>query len=244
MQRFFISSRNISHDQAIIEDKKQIHYLKNVLRFKPGTAITIFDEYGNEYLCRILSFSKKTVLEIKKKLLPSQKKNSFKVTIACAIPKNSKMDDIIDKLTQLGVDRIIPLLTKRTIVNLNDKKKETKFIRWQKIVFSASQQSQRVTLPVLEPIKDIKEVLAEANNFDLKLIPTLEGKRVYLKGVLGKAKYKNILILIGPEGDFTPEEVATARKAGCIPITLGQTVLRVETAAVAVASFIKLYADH
>jgi len=244
MQRFFISSRNISHDQAIIEDKKQIHYLKNVLRLKPDTAITIFDENGNEYLCRILSFSGKTALEIKKKLSPFRKKNSFKVTIACAIPKNSKMDDIIDKLTQLGVDRIIPLLTKRTIVNLNDKKKETKFMRWQKVIISASQQSQRKTLPILGPITDIQKVLSKTGEFDLKLIPTLLGKRKSLKEIMGKVKYKNILILIGPEGDFSSHEVDLAKRAGCIPVSLGDLVLRVETAAIAAVSFIRLYANH
>src|SRR4030042_172712 len=114
MQRFFLSSRNISHNQAIIEDKKQTHYLKNVLRLKPGNEITIFEENGNEYLCVITEFSKKVSLKVKEKLSTQKKPNSIKITVACAIPKNSKMDDIIDKLTQLGADRIIPLETERT----------------------------------------------------------------------------------------------------------------------------------
>ena len=243
MQRFFISSRNISHDQAIIEDKKQIHYLKNVLRLKPDTAITIFDENGNEYLCRILSFSGKTALEIKKKLSPFRKKNSFKVTIACAIPKNSKMDDIIDKLTQLGVDRIIPMETERVIVKLDKKKKAQRLGRWKKIALSASEQSQRKSVPIVEPIKDIKNVLSEAGGYDLKIIPALIDKRKTLKEILASSQAKNILVLIGPEGDFTQEEVNLAKEAGCIPVTLGELVFRVDTAAIAVASFIKLYAD-
>jgi len=244
MPRFFSSSQNISTKKITIKDKKQVHHLKDVLRLQPKDEITIFDEKGNEYRCIIDKLSNKATLDIKKKkLFSDSKSNGIQIAVACAIPKNSKMDDIIDKLTQLGVSRIIPLETKHVIVKLDTKKKEMKFMRWQKVIISASQQSQRKTLPILEPVRNIREALSNAQGFDLKLIPTLLGKRKSLKEIIGKANYKNILILIGPEGDFTPEEIAVAVKAGCLPITLGKTVLRVETAAVAIVGFIKLYAD-
>jgi len=86
-------------------------------------------------------------------------------------------------------------------------------------------------------------VLAESEDFDLKLIPTLLGERESLKNILTKPKCRNILVLIGPEGDFTPEEVALAKQAGCIPVSLGDLVLRVETAAIAAVSFIRFYAE-
>jgi 16S rRNA (uracil1498-N3)-methyltransferase len=245
MHRFFLPSRNISDKKIIIKDKGQVHHLKDVLRFEPKDEIIIFDEQGNEYHCIIEKLSDKATLGIKnRRLFSESQSNSIKITVACAIPKNSKMDDIIDKLTQLGVYRIIPLETKHVIVNLNDKKKEIKLMRWQKVIISASLQSQRKTLPILGPITDIQKVLSETKEFDLKLIPTLLGPRISLKEIMSKAKYKNILVFIGPEGDFTPSEIAVAVKRGCIPVTLGKTVLRVETAAVAVTGFIKLYADH
>jgi len=163
-----------------------------------------------------------------------------KITIACAIPKKSKMEDIIDKLTQLGVDRIIPIKTAHTVVKLDSYKEAMRHKRWEKVAQSASEQSQRNDLALIDQIRDIKEVILNSKEFDLKLIPTLIGKRKSLREISLNSKYKNILVLIGPEGDFTEAEVQLAIKAGFIPVTLGDLVLRVETAAVAVASYITL----
>lgn len=96
---------------------------------------------------------------------------------------------------------------------------------------------------VIESVKNLVEVLSSKDEYDLKLIATLSGQRRILKELIAKSKPKNILILIGPEGDFTGREVRLARKAGCIPVSLGKLVLRVETAAVAIVSFIRLYED-
>jgi len=239
MHRFFFPFQNISVPKIILRDKKQIHHLR-VLRLKVKDKVVIFDEKNNEYTCLIRDFSnQQVVFEIKEK--QTVKIPKMNITVACAIPKKSKIDEIIDKLTQLGVDRIIPLETQRVMVKLDPKKKQLRLLRWRKIAENASQQSQRNRIPIVEPIQNIKEVLAESSGFNLKLIPTLMGQRRTLKEVLEQGKPKNILILIGPEGDFTPEEIDLAIKAGCIPVTLGELVLRVETAAIAVVSFIKLY---
>jgi len=244
MPRFYCQSQDISAHQIILSDKKQAHHLKNVLRLRSGDTVIIFDQQGNEYNCMIEKISDKITLQIREKYPLSKNKVQLRITIACAIPKKAKMDEIVDKLTQLGVDEIIPLETERVIVNIDKKKKELRLARWQKIALNASRQSQRKQIPVVSPIKEIKEVLSNLGDFDLKLIPALFGKRSALRGILEKAKAKNILVLIGPEGDFTPEEIALATKAGCIPITLGDLVLRVDTAAIAAAGFIRLYADH
>lgn len=244
MHRFYSSTQNISQDKIILCDREELHHLRDVLRLKINKAIMVFDDLGNEYLCRIKEFQKdKIILEIRDKKLNSSP-NKVKLTIACAIPKKSKFDDIIDKLTQLGVDRIIPLQTERVIVKLDKMKKAVRLERWKKIALSAVQQSQRNTIPVVSPIKDMLKVLSETEIFDLKLIPTLEGRRVRLKEVMAKANPKNILVFIGPEGDFTPAEVEMAIKKGCIPVDLGTSVLRVDTAVIAVASFIRLYANN
>lgn len=242
MHRFYVSSQNISGNKIIISDKAQAHHLKDVLRLKKNDAVKAFDEKGNEYSCLIKEFLNEQVsLEIKSKELVNP--NKVKLTVACAIPKKSMMDDIIDKLTQLDVQRIIPLKTQRVLIKLDKDRENRKLSRWRKIAQSASQQCQRNTLPVIDTIKSIREVLSEAKNFDLRLIPTLTGERKPLKELFASSKPNNILALIGPEGDFSEEEVREAKKSGCIPVTLGDLVLRVDTAAVAVASFIKLYAN-
>ena len=127
------------------------------------------------------------------------------------------------------------------IVKLDKHKRLSRQERWKKIALNASLQSQRNTLPILEPIKNIKGLLSDSGSFDLKLIPTLIQERKPLKETLEESKSKNILVIIGPEGDFTSDELGLAKKMGCIPVSLGDLVLRVETAAVAVVSFIRLY---
>jgi len=242
MHRFFVSPQNIVNDKVIISDKNQAHHIRDVLRLRPTDEIILCDERGNEYKAIIGKISKESMeFEIKKrnKFIPGQK---IKITVACAIPKKSKMDDIIDKLTQLGVDRIIPLKTERVIVKLDKKKEVLRLERWRKIALSSAKQSQRKQLPIIDSIRNIQEVLAE--DFDLKLIPTLTGKQKTLRDTIAESSPKSILILIGPEGDFTPQEVELAKKLGCIPVSLGDLVLRVETAAIAAVSYIRLYEKH
>jgi 16S rRNA (uracil1498-N3)-methyltransferase len=241
MHRFYITAQNISQDKIILSDRDQVHHLKNVLRLKPKDRAIIFDAKGNEYnsiIEEILDESVSFRIKSKHKIFPS--KGSW-ITVACAIPKNSKMDNIVDKLTQLGVERIIPLETQRVVIKLDEHKKILLHARWEKIAQNASRQSQRSRLPIIEPIKNIKEILSKREDFDLRLIPTLPGKRKSLKEIITKHKYKNIIILIGPEGDFTPDEVESAKRVGFVPLSLGNLILRVETAAVAVVSFIRLY---
>lgn len=177
--------------------------------------------------------------------MPEKNRSKPNLTIACAIPKNARFDDIVDKLTQLGVGRIIPLVTERVVVKFDRKKEEARIGRWRKIAELASQQSQRNYIPVIAPVMDFKELLALAGDFDLKLIPTLSGQRKSLREIFSlSVPMSNILVLIGPEGDFSGEEVAAAKKSGFIPITLGPLVLRVDTAAIAIASFLRFYAHH
>lgn len=239
MPRFFVPSQNISKDKIIVLDRKQAHYIKDVLRLKVNDELVIFDEKENEYTCLLEKLKPEVTLYIKKTVLAAPNSKKINLTVACAIPKKSNMDDIIDKLTQLGVARIIPLKTKRAIVKLDAKKEQTRLNHWQRIAQSASEQSQRISLPIIETIKGIKEVLTETKEYDLKLIPTLSGERKSLKEILEKVKPKNILVLVGPEGDFSKDEISLAKKSGCIAVSLGKEVLRVETAAVAVASYIK-----
>jgi 16S rRNA (uracil1498-N3)-methyltransferase len=105
-------------------------------------------------------------------------------------------------------------------------------------------QSQRKELPAIESIKTMDELLAGASIYDLKLIPTLGGERNSLKEILKDTKPANVLLLIGPEGDFSEKEVSLARNYGCVPVSLGNLVLRVDTACLAAVSFIRLYADN
>jgi len=244
VNRFFIDKINAVDKYIILNDPDQLHHLRDVLRIKPGQKVAVFDHSGNEYVAQVLEIgSSGAKLEIKEKRLSNDL--SVEITVACAIPKKVKMDDIVDKLTQLGVACLIPLQTERVIVKLDDQKKVQRFQRWEKIALSAVKQSQRSKFVVIKPVTDFKDLIANLQDFDLKLIPTLETERKTLKNIFNQTaqQFKKIIVLIGPEGDFTPQEISLAKAAGFQPVSLGKQVLRVDTAALAVVSFIKLNAE-
>jgi 16S rRNA (uracil1498-N3)-methyltransferase len=236
MHRFYID--DVDGDKAFISDSEQLHHLKAVLRLKVNDEVIVFDSRGNEYLGVITGLDREQA-ELKVSLVKSSRSRPTKLTVACAIPKGNRMDDIIDYLTQLGVERIIPMQTERVVVKLDNAKAEVRLKRWKKIAQSAAQQSQRSRIPHIEPVTRVENVISNSRNFDLKLIPTLAGERKLIKEVVTKTRPKDIIVLIGPEGDFSPEEIEMALSKGFIPVSLGDTVLRVATAAIAVAGYLK-----
>ncbi|MFA5099971.1 MAG: RsmE family RNA methyltransferase [Candidatus Omnitrophota bacterium] len=238
MNRFYCSSADVSGDTIIITDKSQVHHIKDVIRLKEGERAFVFDDKANEFDCVIGKISLTQVVFAINKKTNAVLSSRPMITIACAIPKHSKIDDIIDKLTQLGVDRIIPLMTERVIVRLDKEKKSARRGRWQKIALAASKQSQRNTVAVVDEVTEVMDLIAKAKEYDLKLIPTLPGERTSLKDILSGNKPKKILVLIGPEGDFTPEETAVAVKAGFTPVSFGDFVFRVETACLYIAGIL------
>src|SRR4030042_1145039 len=236
MHRFFIEK--VQGNTADIADAEQLHHIRDVLRLKFNDEVVIFDGAGHEYDGVITAIGRKKI-ELKLTPLNVPRMQNIKLTIACAIPRGSRMDDIIDYLTQLGVERIIPMRTERVVVKLDDAKAEARLKRWEKIAQSAAQQSQQSRIPIIEAVTRFEDVISNTRDYDLKLIPHLSGVRKPIKDVLAESKPKSIIVLIGPEGDFTPQEVALALTRGFVPVSLGDTVLRVATAAIAVASYIR-----
>jgi len=244
-QRLFSQIRELSDGRLTLSDKDKVHHIRNVLRMKKDDTIIVFDKTGCQYLCGIEALSKQQIILRVREKLKRDTRKGLQLSVACAIPKKAKMDDIMDKLTQLGVARIIPLITKHTVVQLDKHKEVLRQERWNKIVLSASEQSKRDSLPLVDPVRSFREFILEAKNFDPKLILTLKGKRVSLQRAFRGEQLKNILVAIGPEGDFSDEEVALARRAGFVPVSLGERVLRVDTAVLATTSFITLrYEDR
>jgi 16S rRNA (uracil1498-N3)-methyltransferase len=238
MHRFYVD--NIVGETALLTDPDQLHHLKNVLRLKVNDAVALSDGIRNDYAGVITAIDKKRV-EIKVKSKQTVQEPSVKLTVACAVPKGSRLDEVIDHLTQLGVTRIIPVLTERVVIKPDAAGVETRLKRWRKIARSAAQQSQQSKIPVVDPVTVFQDVVLNTQEYDLKLIPHLTGERKLLRDVIAASRPANIIVLIGPEGDFTPEEVALALSNGFVAVSLGDTVLRVAAAAVAVAAFIRLF---
>jgi 16S rRNA (uracil1498-N3)-methyltransferase len=240
MHRFFIESGHIKKGIAAIIDRQQVHHIKDVVRLVVGEQIVVCDQEGNEYtgtVQEILCTEVRVRIEHK---LPDRCDSALKITVACAIPKQSRFDDIIEKLTQLGIDKIIPMETQRVIIKLDDEKRAQRHKRWQQIALSASKQSQRRHILQVTPVTAFHKVIGTACDYDCKIIPVLFGERKTLSEIFKNSRPRTAFVLIGPEGDFSPDELARAQRAGFVPVSLGDLVLRVETAAVAVASFLRL----
>jgi 16S rRNA (uracil1498-N3)-methyltransferase len=238
--RCFYLAEKISGRTVSISDAGQLHHIRNVLRLKTGEEVSLFDSEGNEYTAAISAIGKnQAILSLKSCRTAGPKR--LKIAIACVVPKLARMDEIIDKLTQLGVDCIIPLETERSIVRLdkNDRSYEERFERWRKIARSAAEQSHRNILPEISRVLSLTEALGQSPGYEFKLVATLEGERKTLNEILAGSRPASIFVLIGPEGDFTPSEIELAIKGGFTPVSLGESVLRVDTAAIALASYFK-----
>jgi 16S rRNA (uracil1498-N3)-methyltransferase len=227
----------IPGDQYTITDKEQLHHLTVVYRARHGDSISLFDPHGNAYHG---SFSQITKTELRIQIDSRQAARPSKIdlTVACAVPKASGMDEIIDHLTQLGVNTIIPMITERVVAKPSEPAR--KLERWRKIALSAAEQSQRNTLPEIPGVLAMDTVIQQTSGYILKLIPTLGSPAKTLSELLRNFTGGQVVVLIGPEGDFTTDEVKKALQSGFAPVSLGKNVLRVDTAAAAVAAVIKL----
>lgn len=229
MQRYFAKAKN--DDEFTLYDS-DIHHIKNVMRYKIGDQIEVV--YNTTiFVCRIANLEPLELETIK--ILNENTELDIDVTIAIALVTEQKFDLILQKLTELGVSRIIPLKTERSIIKLDDKKMLKKKTRWQLICKEASEQSKRNKVPIVEDIMTIDEL--KNIKQDLKLICSLnEGTRHIDKYLM--PDLKEILFAIGPEGGFSKEEEIKLLNSGFNGTSLGKQVLRVETAAIYVASVI------
>ena len=163
-----------------------------------------------------------------------------KVYLFQGLPKNDKMELIIQKAVELGVYAVVPVATKRAVVKLDDKKEAKKLVRWQSISESAAKQAKRLIIPEVMPVMSFKEAVAFSQTMDVRLIPyELAENMAYTRQVLSQIKPgQSIGIFIGPEGGFAEEEVELALNSGMETITLGKRILRTETAGMTVLSIL------
>jgi len=215
---------------------------------KPGEQLIIFDGSGYRYICRVLEAHKKEVVveKIKKELYSAE--SPVLITIAQGLPKSEKMEFIVQKSTELGISRIVPLITERSQIRHTEKVE-----RWRKIAQSASEQCGRERVPDIEDIVEFEEFMWNTPLTPLdrgehhsmyplpsRIIFSEEYKERNFKKILTDFKdTKNITLLIGPEGGFTNEEVKLAVEKGFIEASLGPRILRTETAAITAVSIIQ-----
>lgn len=241
MHRIYIPIFSKTSETVILEDAQEIHHLKDVMRVKTGETVQLFNGKGYKGEGIIEEISSKKVL-IRTINGCEETLELPLLILACAIPKKGKFETIIEKSTELGVDEIIPLRTKNTEVKFKAEKSEIKMQRFQKIAMNAAKQSKRTTVPVIHPMTDFKKILNELLKRSVVLIPSLTENRKKLIPTLENLGSPSVIsFLIGPEGDFSREEYNLAHESGCLPVSLGKTILKVETAAITSIAVTRLF---
>jgi len=236
MHRFYLPPGSTRGDSLRL-DGREAHHALHVLRLKRGELITVLDGIGNEFLCAVENSSANAVtLSVSLKNFTPPLPCS--ITLLQAVPKGKIIESIIQKAIELGARRIVPLLTVRVVTHLDEEDTADKCKKWQQVAIEAIKQCGAAWLPKIEAPMTIEQYLARKEKFDLSLVGSLQKERRHPRECLSgfQAKHgllpQSVAIWIGPEGDFTLEELEAIQAAGALPISLGRLVLRVETAAI------------
>ncbi len=237
MSRFYVPKENVRGNEIIVEGD-EAHHALDVMRLSDGDKVVIFDGTGAEYSGFIKEADrkgKKAIVEIIRKDVPLAE-SLPEIVLAQAIPKKNKMDYIVEKATELGVSKIVPIVTERTIVRPDDRSSGKKLDRWRRNVLEAAKQCARSSVPEITEITSFKKLVEELDQYDLALMACLGDTTISIKESLKNFKSGKILIFIGPEGDFTPEEMRMADRDNCRFVSLGNRVLKSDTAGLFVLS--------
>lgn len=239
MSRFFVNAADVGEASIIIRSKEDIQHIRKVLRLKEGDKIEISDSTEWEYEAEICSMEPEFV---EARILDKQKfarEPGLQVTLFQGIPKQSKMETIVQKCVELGIFRIVPVFMERTVVvdkgNFGKKRE-----RWQRIAAESVKQCRRGIIPKIETAVKLPDVIKAVPEFDLVLFPYENETGRTMKDSLRSRKEmrKNIALVIGPEGGFSDREASLLKEAGADCVSLGKTILRTETAGPAALAMI------
>jgi 16S rRNA (uracil1498-N3)-methyltransferase len=235
MHRFYLPLER-GHESSVMLTGREAHHGLRVLRIRKGDEVTLLDGKGHIYFCEVSDTGRDAIrLEMRQKTFVEP--SPYRITLVQAIPKGKIFDSIVQKATELGVFRVIPLLSARVITQLEHPKSENRAEHWRAVAIEAIKQCGSAWLPEIEAPVSPQGLLSRRESFDLFFIASLGGGARHPREwfcEFQKARNRkpgSICVWVGPEGDFSPDEIAAAKAAGAVPITLGRLVLRSETAA-------------
>lgn len=249
MHRCFIEPTEWKNNRLRLSAEED-HHLLNVLRVRNGDIVTVFDGRGKEAPARVLIRPRGDVERKETRGAGHQKGGcvlldvigeprvmpaaSPRLTLAQSLPKAGKMDFIIEKAVELGASSVIPVITERVVARPDAQREKDRLERWRRIAVSAARQCGVNWVPEISPVAGFEDIAGRLRDYDLFLLGSLAPSARGLRQALREARLKNpaeICILIGPEGDFTPDETESAMNAGAMPVSFGPLTLRVDTAA-------------
>jgi 16S rRNA (uracil1498-N3)-methyltransferase len=236
MHRFFLPPEQCRGPDLLLTGQEAHHALR-VLRLHRGDQLTVLDGAGGELLCEVAATPRDRV-ELVVRERRTAPRPPYQLTLAQAVPKGRLMESIVHKATELGLSRLVPLLTERVVTHLEPDAASHRAERWRAVALEAIKQCGSPWLPQIEEPMDLRQVVARREHFDLALLASLQPGAVHPRQWFDRFRSEHrrapqsVCIWIGPEGDFTPAETEAIQSAGALPITLGPLVLRTETASV------------
>ena len=245
MRYFFVEPKALKKPFAFIEGS-EVRHIKNVLRLNPGDKIRLFDGEGYEYDASIHRFlADRVELKIRHRF-PGTKESPVQISVAQALLKEKKMDRLLRHLCELGMTRWIPFISERSVPRPGEKRLSSRAQRWARIVKESCKQCRRSKLPEISKTLTFKDVLDYGTSCDAQIV-FYENESATLKSLIkpdAKSPPREILLILGPEGGFSDQEIESARAAGCLVAGLGSRILRAETAAIAACTLMQfLYGD-
>ena len=244
MPRFHTQS-DLTKSAAVLLDEKESRHALRVLRLKSGQSVELFDPHGHSRGGVVAGVRRGLVeIALDRRVVSrhAAAEVSTQITLAVSVIKPERMELLIQKACELGVHSFWPVLSQRSVVRLSKERWASKIERWRKIALESCKQCGRSVIPQIDALRSFDELPPLFSAFDAVLIPTLalQGESIYnaLKKHSTAAK---LLLMIGPEGDFSPEEAKLAAAKGALPVTLGSLVLRSETAALYALSAAQFY---
>lgn len=242
MHRFYLPPAS-RRENSLRLDGREAHHALHVLRLKRGERVTVLDGEGNEFFCEVENAAKDFLtLAVKGKKFSAAP--PCPVSLFVAIPKGKIIEDIIEKAVELGAQQIVPLLTERVVTHLDAKDAEAKREKWQQAAIEAVKQCGAPWLPRVEAPVKLKEFLARGEKPEFSIVGSLQTERRHPREWILEFQRqhgrppRSAGVWIGPEGDFTLDELRAIESSGAKPVTLGSLTLRVETAAVYCLSFL------
>src|SRR6266516_2643579 len=238
MHRFYVAPEQWNPDAPTLAGA-EAHHARDVLRMNRGEKLVLFNGRGREMTAEVVDLNGDEI-RLRKLHEADTPPLRCQIVLGQAIPKGKNMELIVQKAVEIGAAEIAPIISDRTIVQVDSESAAQKQSKWQQIAIEAAKQCGQNWLPHVHAPRKLSELFSVAaeQSFDLQLIGSLQPGARHLKKVLAdysnedRRRPRSVLMLVGPEGDFTPAELELARRHGCQPITLGPIILRVETAAI------------
>jgi 16S rRNA (uracil1498-N3)-methyltransferase len=234
IRRFYASPAQFD-DGKIRLDEDEARHLSDVLRIKIGEEVNVFDGEGREYSCSVTEISRRSAdLSLVAEVLPGSPESPLDLTVAAVLLKGDKLDVVVQKAVELGVNRFIPMTSVRCDVKAADPSKRA--ARWRRIAMEATKQCGRAKLMQIEDVVDFRDLIDRTNNSGLTRIHFSERDGAGFEAGAGATR---ILAFIGPEGGWDDAEIEKATAAGIVSITFGGRIMKADTAAIAIASILQ-----